>query len=261
MYVTIFLLLLSKISGTLIPYIKDVYLEASTQPNLITTVLFNRSCQECLCQEVILNNTNNLALNCFQNGTCQFFQTFPLSYAVKSSPGNQLYFLQGIFPNASICCISNITEILTRLQNAVPVTMNLTFQPAAFGYDRSAGSGEAAVNGWDLPIIYWFDPFTMEYIKNSTGNASLSLTLYDNLTFTALDGTPIVYLRDTHTNDYMGKISYPSLEQVRKIIFINNGETAIFSTPYNNTLTFFTVNVSSPLNYTFQVIIGFFFCS
>jgi len=255
MYVTIFLLLISKISGTSIPYIQNVILEASTQPNLNITVLFNRSCQECLCQEVILNNSSNLALNCFQNGTCQIFQTFPLSYNITSSPGSQLYFLQSRFPNPSMCCMPNITELLTRLQSAAPIIMNLPFNPAAFGYDPT-DPYVAAVIGWDLPIIYWFNPFTMEFIRNSTGNASLTLALHNNRTFTALGGTPTVYIRDSQTSDYLAQFSYPSLEQVRKIIFINNGQTAIIPTQTNNTLTFF--NVSSPLTFIYQVIIRLF---
>jgi hypothetical protein len=31
----------------------------------------------------------------------------------------------------------NITDLLNRLQNTTPIIMNITFQPAAFGYDEA----------------------------------------------------------------------------------------------------------------------------
>jgi len=144
----------------------------------------------------------------------------------------------------------NITDLLTRLKNATPIIMNLTFPPAAFGYDE-ANPNEVAVSGWNLPILYWFNPNTIMFIRNSSINASLGLAVYNNQTFTDTDNSPLVSIRDSQTNSYLENITYSSLGKVRKLIFINNGQTGIFSTQNNYSLTMF--NVNSPINYTLQV--------
>ncbi len=251
MYVTILFLLITQIHSRSVSFINNVFLQSSIYPNQTNTIRFNSSCEECLCQEFYSNNTNNnLALNCFSNGTCQYFQSFPLSYKIQSSSGSRLYFLQNQFPNASQCCMPNITELLIRLQNATPTVMNLTFQPGAMGYDE-ANPDEAAVAGYGASILYWFNPATMTFLRNSTIDISYSLAVYNNQTFTAFSNIPSIYIRDSQTNNRLANITYSSLGQVRKIIFINNGQTAVVPTQNNFTLTFF--NVNSPTNYTIQV--------
>jgi hypothetical protein len=144
----------------------------------------------------------------------------------------------------------NITELLIRLQNATPTVMNLTFQGGAIGYDP-ANPNEAAVAGFDQPYLYWFNPVTMTFLRNYSIGDSLTLTVYNNQTFTATDGNPSIFIRDSQTNNYLANITYPTLGEIRKVIFLNNGQTAVVSTQNNLSLTFF--NVNSPTNYTMQV--------
>lgn len=247
----LFFILIPSIYGISIPFIDNVFLQSLPNANSGVTVRLNSSCAECLCER--FNSTHNitdLALNCFSNRTCQFFPSFPVIYKIKSSNGSRLYFLQNQFPDPSQCCMPNITELLMRLTNTTPIVMNLSFQPAALGYDE-ANPSEAAVTGWSQPILYFFNPITMTYLRNFTINGSPSLTLYNNQTFTAAENTAIIYIRDSQTNALLATIDYASLSQVRKIVFLNNRTTAVISTQKNNSLTCFDVN--SPTNYTFQV--------
>ncbi len=252
-------ILITKTFGMSIPYILDVSLQPFTNTISNTTVRLNSSCQECLCENFISNNSKNyVALNCFLNRTCQFFQSFPLSYTLKSSPGTQLYFLQNQYPNPSQCCMPNITELINRLQNAVPITMNLTFQPSGFGYDEAIPT-EAVVIGYNPGILYWFNPLTTMFIRNESINTSLTITSYNNQTFTAIDGVPTIYIRDKQTNNYLASVTYQILSKIRKLIFINDGQTAVAPTQSNNSVTF--LNVNSPINYTLQVTISYFLFS
>ncbi len=79
--------------------------------------------------------------------------------------------------------------------------------------------------GWSVSILYWFNPNTMMFIRNSSINASYSIAIYNNQTFTAKDSTPLINVTDNQTNNYLGNINYSSFGQVHKLIFINNGQT------------------------------------
>jgi hypothetical protein len=152
----------------------------------------------------------------------------------------------------------NITELINRLQNAVPITMNLTFQPSGFGYDEAIPT-EAVVIGYNPGILYWFNPLTTMFIRNESINTSLTITSYNNQTFTAIDGVPTIYIRDKQTNNYLASVTYQILSKIRKLIFINDGQTAVAPTQSNNSVTF--LNVNSPINYTLQVTISYFLFS
>jgi hypothetical protein len=167
-------------------------------------------------------------------------------YPIKS---NHLLEVDSIFYKINFPVQVNVVCQI-RLQNATPTIMNLTFQPGAMGYDQ-ANPDEAAVAGYGASILYWFNPATMTFLRNSTIDISYSLAVYNNQTFTAFSNIPSIYIRDSQTNNRLANITYSSLGQVRKIIFINNGQTAVVPTQNNFTLTFF--NVNSPTNYTIQV--------
>lgn len=252
MYVAIYSLLLvslPQIFGRSVPFIQNSFLQPAINSSLNVTVRSNISCDECLCQELFSNNY--LLLNCLQNRTCQFFPIFPLTYRIKSSNGSRVYFLQNQFPNASQCCMPNITELLIRLKTNTPTTINLAFQPGSFGYDK-AKPFEAAVAGFGAPFLYWFNPITTASLRIfSIPAGSYSLTVYKNQTFTAISGTPLINIRDSQTNNYLGNINYTSLNQVRKLVFINNDQTLVVPTQSYYSLTIFKINSSN--NYIFQV--------
>jgi hypothetical protein len=82
------------------------------------------------------------------------------------------------------------------------------------------------------------------FIRNFSINILNTHTSYNNQTFTANDSIPIVYIRDSQTNNYLENISCPSFAQVRKLILMNNRQIVIISTPKNDSLTSLQVNNS-----------------
>lgn len=46
------------------------------------------------------------------------------------------------------------------------------------------------------PIIYWFNPITFTFLQNASVWTTVSLALYNNAVFTAIDNTPTIYVLD-----------------------------------------------------------------
>ena len=242
--------LIFKLDTTTVPSIRDVFLQPLGFTKLNVTVLHNSTCQQCICEVLRNINSNYSALNCFTNGTCEFFPTFPLSYKLKPSMDARFYFFHNTFPDASNCCVPNITELLLRLQNLTPNIIHLIFQPSAFGYDENV-LNEAAVIGMTQSIIYWFNPITFTFLRNASVWTTVSLALYNNAVFTAIDNTPTIYVLDNTAKNQIINITDVSLLKTRKYIFLNNGQTMIVTAQSSNALAVF--NVNAPTNYTLQV--------
>ena len=241
----------AKIHGTSLPYIEGVFLQPNGWTDVNRTTMLNGTCDECLCQAFGVNDSAKyLALNCFANQTCQLFTSFPVSYKLQSSAGGQLHFLSGIFPETSRCCMPNITELINRLKNATPIEIPLSFEPAAFGYDE-ADPNEAVVIGVNSGELSWFNPIDMTSLRSQTISASLAIALHNHSIFTAITGSPIVFILDQQTLTLSANITYPSLNQVRKFLFLNNGQTIVIPTQSAFSITF--VDVQSPTQYTVQV--------
>jgi hypothetical protein len=79
--------LIFTLDTTTVPSIRDVFLQPLGFTELNVTVLHNSTCQQCICEVLSNNNSDYSALNCFTNGTCEFFPTFPLSYKHEPSMG------------------------------------------------------------------------------------------------------------------------------------------------------------------------------
>jgi hypothetical protein len=194
--VVLFLSIMRSSISLSIPLIRDVYLKALSANDTNTIVRSNTTCDACLCEAFNTSlSTAYVALNCFNNqDMCEFFQNFPPSYKVKSSVGSQLYFLQNTYPAPSQCCVPNITDLLTRLTNATSQIMNLPFQPASFGYDE-LNPNEAVVSAWSGNPLYWFDPSTMIYLRNTSLVTGLTIALYNNQTFTSVTASRSIHVR------------------------------------------------------------------
>ena len=241
-----------QIRAASIPHFQDAALQPIYGSNVNVSVRVNVTCKQCLCEAFNFKaNSSFVALNCFMNGTCQFFRQFPLRYKLQPSVGTKLYFPQNIFPNRSQCCMPNITDLLDRLKNATPVIGNLPFEPSMIGYDQMKPN-ETAIIGRRGGFVYWFDPLTLNIYRNSSDlNSSLSFALYDNYIYTAVDGTPAVNVFSRLTNTLVFIINHATLSTLRKYIFINNGQNMVVTSQSSQCLTFFDVH--SPTNVTFQV--------
>ncbi|CAF1213648.1 unnamed protein product [Rotaria magnacalcarata] len=224
-----------------------------------TSVLLNRTCQECSCEySSIFGGTNYTGLNCFPNNTCEYFSTFPVSYKLTTLSGARLYFLKNNFPNASAGCVPNITQLITRLQHVILTILNLPFKREGFGYDNYT-SNEAVVSGYSIGSIYWFDPFTLRFLQSISLWTSMSIALHNGLLFTSGNTDPNICVLDSQTNNPSTNITHSSVAQTRKYIFNNNGETMIATGQSVMSLAIFQVN--SLTNYTFQVSDMSFFLS
>jgi hypothetical protein len=147
----------------------------------------------------------------------------------------------------------NISDLLAKLTTAGAQIMNLPFQPASFGYDE-LNPNEAVVSEWGANSLYWFDPSTLNYLRNNSLVNGMTITLYNNQTFTSVTTSCSIHVRDTKTLSLTETVDYISLSSVRKIIVLNNGKTMAVTTQNAMSVTLF--NVHSPSNYSYQVNIS-----
>ena len=237
--------------GLSVPFVQDIVLKPTGTQFEGVTSLMNGTCDACLCQ-VFRNDTiaNNVALNCFPNNTCQLFPTFPPLYKLQSFASAQLHFLRGILPNASQCCMPNITELISRLQNVTPTVVQLNYTLGAIGYDE-ARPDRAVIIGRDSGDLYWFNPWNMTFIKNQTINGHRSIALHKNSIFTTIDGSETVTVWADPTLASIANITYPSFNRTRKFLFMNDSQTIMLTTQDNKSVTI--LDVVSPTQFTVRV--------
>ena len=234
-----------------LPYVQDVFLQPGRNEEISTTTLFNITCEDCLCEAFnVQSGTPHAALNCFADQTCQLFPTFPASYKLQPSPTTRLYLLNGILPGSSRCCMPNITKLINQLKNATPIVIPLPFPATGFGYDENQPN-EAAVITLYSGNVYWFNPINMTILRNQTTTFSVTIASYNHSLFTGHEYDPTVYISDEQTLVQSANITYPSLNQVRKFLFLNNGQTIIVPTQSNFSVTI--LDAQSPTQYTVQV--------
>ena len=249
MFIYLLCKLIPKYDALQIPWIQNVILKPVGLTKSNVTILLNSTREHCLC-ELLSIKKHYQAFNSFNNGSCQFFPSFPSSYRLSQFVGVRFYFLPNISLSTKVCCVPNITELLIRLQNVTPNVIILPFQPSAFGYDDNAPH-EAAVIGYSQGTIYWFDPISFTLIRNASVWTSLSLALYRDSVFTSKNSTPAINVLDKQANQQIINITHASLSQTRKYIFLNNGQTMIATGQSSNALAVFNANGGT--NYTFQV--------
>ena len=234
-------------------YIQDVVLKPIGTQYVNKTTTLNGTCDQCKCKAFSGNTTtNNVALNCFPNNTCQLFPTFPPSYTLQYSATARLYFQANIPPITSQCCMPNITELISRLMNTTPTVVALSFTLAAIGYDE-ARPDRAVVIGWDTGDLYWFNPWNMSFIKNQTINGRQAIALQNNSIFSADNTSKSVIVLNEQTLAGVANITYPSLSKVRKILFMNDSRTIMVTTKDNKSVTF--LDMISPSQFNIRVSI------
>ena len=243
-----------EIHGMSVPFVQDFVLRPIGTQYANKTTTINGTCDVCVCQ-AFRDNTlaNNVALNCFPNNTCQVFPSFPPSYKLQPLATAQLYFLRGIFPNASRCCMPNITEIVSRLMNTTPTVVQLSYTLGAIGYDDSKPDRAVAI-GWDTGDLYWFNPWNMSSIKNQTINGSRAIGLQNNSIFTTDDNSKTVLVLDEQTLAVVANINYSSFSKARKFLFMNNSQTIMAVTKDSNSVTVLDMISPSQVNVRVSII-------
>ena len=240
------------VHGASIPFLQDAFFRPTRRNDVDEATVFNGTCDECLCKALDVN-ASYVALNCFDNHTCQLFPTLRTPCEIPRSTGAQLYFLQGVPSTTRQYCIPNITEIVNRLKNATPKVISLSFQVGGLGYDETKPN-EAVVIGVESGYLHWFNPINMTSLRNQTIATSLTIALHNNNIFTGRDTDPTIHILDERNLAPVTNITYPSLNQVRKFIFLNNGRTIVVPTQSNFSVTI--LDVQSPTLHTIQVSIA-----
>ena len=181
--------------------------------NATRVTLTNRTCQQCLCA----SNFSHLILNCFPNGTCEFFAVSPRTYRIQSTPSARLYFPQGVYPTDSQCCMPNTTLLLSKLNATTPVQVTAT-SSRCLVVDNA---GRLVTVSYSAKSILRFSPNSLATIStpaSPTFNANpWSITHLDGAYYIGFDRWILVLNSSTLTQ--MHNISVPALSGTRDIIF------------------------------------------
>ena len=160
------------VSSVRIPFIDNVTLIPISISN--NTIVNNQTCRECLCTA----QSSYLALNCFPNNTCQFFNTIPRTYRIQTTTQGRLYFPQQILPNASRCCMPDINLLLSKLQNAIPISVSVS--PRCLTFDNHGYLVTTHLSGKNL---YRYHPTNLSLVDNTsiiTDSALLNMVYYNH---------------------------------------------------------------------------------
>ena len=245
------LALVVEIDGISLSYIQDVVLKPIGTQYVNKTTTINGTCDECKCKIFGGNSSaNNVALNCFPNNTCQLFPTVPPSYKLQSSITARLYFGANMPPSTSQCCMPNITELISRLQNTTPTVVSFSYALGAIGYDEARPDRAVAI-GSGTGDLYWFNPWNMSFIQSQTINGRITIALYNGSMFTGIDNTPRVNVFNDQSLACVNNKTYPSFNRVRKFLFMNNSQTAMVTTQDNKSVT--VLDMTSPTQFTIRV--------
>ena len=228
-----------------IPRISNISLIPIAPVNF-TTVL-NSTCDQCIC---LAAAQRSAALNCFlNNNTCQLFARFPIRYRLQPVAQAQLYFPTGVFPNASQCCMPNITLLLAKLNTATTITATQPY-PRCLAVDS---------HGYLLTIRYAgtairrFNPLNLTFIDqiNITQGNIRTVAFHNNAYFVGTDSNTVEVVDGTSLST-VNVISHPDIYWVRDTIFLRDGQTMIVSSTSNQKLLFFNRSNTSPVNYTYS---------
>ncbi|UJR17442.1 hypothetical protein I4U23_004337 [Adineta vaga] len=232
---------------------------------LNSTILTNLTCDDCLC--LTAHNSSILALNCYENLSCEFYLRYPRMYKIQSMNNSRLYFLQNIRPQASIpCCMSNTTLLLRKLQNSSNrmISINVN-KPRCIVLDES-NSLVAVTHTNGVPSYFdRFNPQTLVRLEHIPINASVTtITYYQGRYYIGIDSneTISVFIKDGSTNSlrFITNIKAPTssaMSGVRDIIFVDNGQTMVVASADNNRLYFFSMRNQTNYQMTRYITVNY----
>ena len=239
---SVLLFLTATINCFNIPFIQNVMLIPRNYSNI--TTITNETCQQCLCRTI----SSFAALNCFPNNTCQLFSTFPIRYKVRSEPQARLYFPQGIIPNASLCCMPNLTSVLEKLKNGTWTYVNISNARNLLIDDK----GYLITVELNPPKLDRFDAQTLVLInRTSISGSNARVVGYSNNYYFAGLANGSIAIIDSANLTTVNTINSINTVGVGGIIFLNNGRTMIATSSSNQAIAFFNQTGNSSSDYTF----------
>jgi hypothetical protein len=230
-----------------IPFLNNAVL-IPIRPVSIGIILTNFTCDQCIC--LTLQNSSILALNCYTNLTCQFFLSYPRTYKIQSLNNSRLYFLQNIFPNSSnSCCMSNTTLLLSKLQNATNTMISITVTtPRCLLIDNNGSLVTVEQTSSTPSYMDRLDPKTLTLQEHIPINALVSnIGYYQYKYYIGINSnyTISVFNHGVTNNslNYITNINSLSstMNGVRDMIFLNDGQTMIVASADNNRIYFYSL--------------------
>ena len=214
--------------------------------NTLFSLLFNRTCDECLC----LSSLSHAVVNCFDNRTCQLFRTFPLNYRIEVLNRSRLYFPQRSFPNESECCMSNLTDLLNRLDYGSLMRSASVSTPRDVVFDN-----RGAVVTVEMSTYYLtrFDATNLSRINRLPVSSSQlrAIALHNDVYYVALNNNSMLLIDAVNLSTF-ATLTLTQVNGVRGIIFLNAGQTMVVTSSVNNSLVFFNRSLLVPPFYTFR---------
>jgi hypothetical protein len=192
-----------------------------------------------------------VAFNWFPNNTCQLFYTFPITYKIQSTPQARLYFPKGVFPNASQCCMPDLNSLLNKLTNGTWTYVNISNARNLLldnnGYLVTVEENLPRLDRFNAENLTLID---QTVISNNINSYAYTVGFSNNAYFAGLGNGTIVVIHSGNLN-FLNNINSPYIQNIRGIIFLNNGSTMVSTNIYNNVINFFNQTNDETLNYTF----------
>jgi hypothetical protein len=188
-----------------------------------------------------------VAFNWFPNNTCQLFPTFPISYKILSTPQARLYFPQGIFPNASQCCMPNPAYLLDNLNTTIKISVNIS-NPRCIVFDNHGYLVTVSQTNFSIVRFY---PTNLTIVDQPTlrqfGSNPFSISYYNEIYYVGFSN--FIVAIDSNNLTTLNYITVRNLSLVRDIIFLNNGQIMVVASTGNACIFFFNQSNNYSLIY------------
>ncbi|CAF1502775.1 unnamed protein product [Rotaria magnacalcarata] len=235
------LLVFTSVNSIMIPFISNATLISIS--NTSTIIIANKTCTECLC----LSKFSYVALNCFPNNTCQYFNTFPLIYKIQLELQAHLYFIQGVFPNKSQPCFSDISCLLNRLNASNKIYTNVS-QSRSISIDNH---GYLVTVSSDTSTLVRLYSGNLSSVTNSSlkpfNDVPYAIAYYNETYYVGF--TKYILAIDSNNLTILQNITTSYFNGVRDMIFSSNGKLMIVTSVSNSYLLFFNQTGNWSRNY------------
>ena len=209
-------------------------------------MLYNRTIDQCLCVTV----SDYIAFNWFPNGTCQLFRTFPVTYKLQRTPNTSLYFTQGIFPNESQCCMSNLTELLDKLQRGHQMNVNTTEAPRNLIIDGDGFLVTVLPYSGTL-VRYHRNNLSLINRMNVAGSATMAVAYWSGRYYIGHKRGRITVINRNGLSTEIIVNRMQSTSEIRSIMFLDHGQIMACSSNSNNAVVFFNQTFVPSFNLSF----------
>ena len=241
--ITHLLLLAVATEAVKIPFIRDMIFVPIS--NSTGTIIIDRTCDECLCDAY----SSARLLNCFPNDTCQVFIDVARTYRMQSTANARMYFHQQVLPDASECCMSDVSVLLSRVSASVPTYADV-IDPGRLVLDNH---GYLVTVSYTDQSLVRFHSNTMTRIDQPASPVFLqsprSLAHRNGVYYVGFNSYILLVLASDMT--IIHNVSSPALYDVGDMIFVNDGQQMIVTSMGNNRLVFFDRSSLMPYNYQF----------